>query len=116
MDQNNRSNEELNKEIAYWLGWEYQESTSETGDSDFFWTPKDEMGMREARENIPDFCNDLDAIHIVEENLNAEQRDQYENLILDMAENNYDWTLLHATARQRAEALVKVIQTSYKNE
>jgi hypothetical protein len=67
---------------------------------------------------IPDYCNDLNAMHEAEKTLNFEQAEFFEDELCDVAkkendvlENPLPWrfSVCHATARQRAEAFLKTI-------
>lgn len=59
-------------------------------------------------EGMWDYCGDLNAIHEVEEMLTEKQRGDYMNE-LDTFDENHEWKFIHATAAQRAEALLKTI-------
>lgn len=65
------------------------------------------------RRNIPDFCNDLNAMWSAEENLTDEQTDSYVNCLVYLTSKHrlhyMDKNLVHATARQRAEAFLKTV-------
>ena len=64
---------------------------------------------------IPDYCNDLNAMHEAEKVLNDEQWPEYRaelrNVVLGGIRMVSQWCKadLHATARQRAEAFLKTI-------
>ena len=69
-------------------------------------------------ENVPDYCNDLNAMHEAEATLNYEQGEQFEDELCDICdmENRHKeyplpfrFAVAHATARQRAEAFLKTI-------
>jgi hypothetical protein len=56
---------------------------------------------------LPDYPNDLNAVHEAEKKLDVNPWQQYINLLPDIIE---DWrSPIHATARQRCEALLKTV-------
>jgi hypothetical protein len=63
----------------------------------------------------PDYCNDLNAMHEAENHLPSDKKEDYwyqlyENCrrsVFSRVEDNYK--MLHATARQRAEAFLRAI-------
>jgi hypothetical protein len=55
--------------------------------------------------HIPDYCNDLNAMHEAEKTLNSEQLHEY----YDKLELFNGWEYPSSTARQRAEAFLKTI-------
>ena len=58
---------------------------------------------------IPDYLNDLNAMHEAEKILNLHQQLRYQiELGGYMADNDY-WSLCHSTAAQRAEAFLKTL-------
>jgi hypothetical protein len=65
--------------------------------------------------HIPDYCNDLNAMHEAEKVLNDEQwpeyREELRNVVLGGIRMVSQWCKadLHATARQRAEAFLKTL-------
>ena len=72
-------------------------------------------------ENVPDYCNDLNAMHEAEATLNYEQGEQFEDELCDICvcdmENRHKeyplpfrFAVAHATAQQRAEAFLKTIR------
>ena len=69
---------------------------------------------------IPDYCNNLNAMHEAEATLNYEQGEQFEDELCDICvcdmENRHKeyplpfrFAVAHATAQQRAEAFLKTI-------
>ena len=69
-------------------------------------------------ENVPDYCNDLNAMHEAEATLNYEQGEQFEDELCDICdmENRHKeyplpfrFAVAHATSHQRAEAFLKTI-------
>lgn len=71
-------------------------------------------------ETLPDFLNDLNAMHEAEKVLNREQQMEYITLINrmrnDVARQSQDWYQLepfwqvHSTAGERAEAFLKCLE------
>ena len=71
-------------------------------------------------ESVPNYCNDLNAMHEAEATLNYEQGEQFEDELCDICvcdmENRHKeyplpfrFAVAHATAQQRAEAFLKTI-------
>jgi hypothetical protein len=67
---------------------------------------------------LPDYCNDLNAMHEAEVTLDFEQAELFEDELYDVIFKNNDglenplscrFSVWHATARQRAEAFLKTI-------
>lgn len=67
---------------------------------------------------LPDYLNDLNAVHELEEKLDFEQAEQFEDELCDLVvkyneqqENPAPWrfAVAHATAAQRCEALLKTL-------
>jgi hypothetical protein len=56
---------------------------------------------------LPDYLNDLNAMHEAEKVLTKEQRWEYIGNL--GTEEAFTWTCLHATAAQRAEAFLKTL-------
>lgn len=59
-------------------------------------------------ESIPDYCDDLNAMHEAEKTFSAEQQSDYLAYCTDMTGGWYE-LLLMLPARQRAEAFLKTI-------
>jgi hypothetical protein len=76
------------------------------------WPP---TGRRGYREHLPDYLNDLNAMHEAENFLTEEERDWYIQALLqnvseetcDLSPNKAEWFITHATAAQRAEAFLR---------
>lgn len=58
------------------------------------------------KTGIPDFSGDLNEMHEAEKVLRANQWYDY---ALRLNEDCWHWALIHATARQRAEAFLKML-------
>jgi hypothetical protein len=69
-------------------------------------------------EEIPDYCNDLNAMHEAEATLDFEQAELFEDELCDVTFKNNKrlenplpcrFSVCHATARQRAEAFIRTL-------
>lgn len=89
-----RTDDELNRIIAEWAGW----------------NPAGFIHWKDG----PDYCNDLNAIQTTERKLKGGSAALYVDKLCDTAMESPENELplfLSATARQRAEALVAVIES-----
>jgi len=97
------SEEEQRIAIAEACGWTKTWAEKGTGQMEFHSHPVP----------LPDYLNDLNAMHEVEKILTNKQREKYIDTLLDADDNRipYDecWFFLHTTAAQRAEAFLKTI-------
>jgi hypothetical protein len=82
------TDQEINEAVAYACGWIYYDG----------WNHSD------GRNQLPNYCSDLNAMHEAEKMLTREQIDDYIVLLFD---STYEATL--ATARQRAEVFLKTL-------
>lgn len=64
------------------------------------------IGEMDKPENWPDFCDDLNAMHIAEHKLEPTQRAQYENWLAALRTTMYTSS---CTAAQRAEAFLRTL-------
>ncbi len=114
-----KTNEELNCIIAKWVGYKFQPEKLPTHrDPDYepaFWIDPDDRNTFD----IPRYCEDINAIHEAEKKLTDYQKVKCYHKISDIigdcgepTENFFN--TYHATARQRAEALVAVIEGGTK--
>jgi hypothetical protein len=85
------SEQEINEAIAKACG---RERNPDGG-----WYP--DNGLRVGTQAIPDYCNDLNAMHEAEKVLDETQAKCYEAMLGEYG--------FHATARQRAEAFLRAI-------
>lgn len=105
-----RTDEELNAVILKWMGWEKQE---------YGWKQYDSTGLRiDKRPDPPDYVHDLNEIHEAEKKL-KNKWEAYDFMVNEkwMQHKPGDsWCgyVIHASARQRAEALVAVIEGEKK--
>ena len=62
---------------------------------------------------LPDYLNDLNAMHEAEKVLTAQQQSIFVTKLCDIAPNHigqdWRWLIVHATAAQRAEAFLRTI-------
>lgn len=58
-------------------------------------------------ERLPDYLNDLNAMHEAERMLPVAQWDRYTQWLGELAKGTRRFVVCHATARQRAEAFLK---------
>jgi len=104
----------MNKEaqrvaIAEWCGWSQRKAKksnhfawfSPNGNRWSEWSSKDDI------ETLPDYLNDLNAIHEAEGRLSDGQIVPYLDHLLKIVE--LDWRMCRASASQRAEALLKTL-------
>lgn len=131
---------ELNKSIAEILGWKWIQLSFDSpshliGTHPDYKSYIDYQGRSYPSNNhlpmygaaVPDYCNDLNAAHIMEKWLKSSgeysQRNYYANVLggLTYNDNGRGWVplsnddcfpILHATARQRAEAFLKVMKSN----
>lgn len=71
-------------------------------------------GDGETQGTIPDYCNDLNAMHEAEKALSEEQWENY-NFILCNLVGGYSKTnkeAIHASSRQKAEAFLETIKNN----
>jgi hypothetical protein len=103
--------EQINIAIAEACGFHQEEPWSDGREC---WGHKD-YPLHVGFEKIPDYCNDLNAMHEAENHLPSDKKEDYwyqlyENCrrsVFSRVEDNYK--MLHATASQRAEAFLKTI-------
>jgi hypothetical protein len=102
------SDEQINIAIAKACGWLLVKAC----DGSLIGKLKNEQGPM---DEIPDYCNDLNAMHEAENHLPSDKKEDYwyqlyENCrrsVFSRVEDNYK--MLHATAAQRAEAFLRTI-------
>jgi len=92
------SDQEINEAIA--------EACGRERNPDGGWYP--DNGLRVGTQAIPDYCNDLNAMHKVEKVLDEMQAEDYEELL-----RGYGF---HATARERAEAFLRTLKAAEVRE
>ncbi len=60
-------------------------------------------------DELPDYLNDLNAMHEAEKVLGLMQRHHFANRVASSADAGWGFKALHATAAQRAEAFLRTI-------
>lgn len=104
---------EINIAIAEACGWKWEIRRSYR-ETPGWYSPQDH-----GPEDLPNYCGDLNCMHEAEKTLTEfEQRNLYVNELRSMAEINFhmDFKAVHATARQRAHAFLKVITNRQENK
>ena len=93
--------EQINIAIAEACGWKYVNNETHAPDGSFWWS----KGLE-----VPDYCNDLNAMHEAEKVLGeiySIKSCEYDDWLQSIIEHDQKW---RATARQRAEAFLKTIE------
>ena len=103
--------------IAKICGWtDIRRQRLYAGDQDL-WGNK-MIGGDKHRNRLPDYCNDLNAMHEAEKVLNYEQAELLEDSLCDIAKSENDVLenplqsksfIFHTTAAQRAEAFLRTL-------
>jgi hypothetical protein len=96
--------QQINIAIAEHCGWNFNPTWAKEWDSADRWV-ESAAGERMFRHAIPDYCNDLNAMHEAEKTLHPSQWDNY----MDWIDDDREFEFLISSARQRAEAFVKTI-------
>ena len=102
------TNEKINIAIAKACGWRQSKSPMWEG----FWHDK---RKRTYQRFCPDFRKDLNAMHEAEKLFDQLEKEIYWNNLYDQCDRTVfsrvedNFIMLHATARQRAEAFLKTI-------
>lgn len=103
------TNEQINIAIAEACGWTHFELIT---------TQYTALRADGKWDIIPNYCNNLNAMHEAEATLNYEQGEQFEDELCDICdmENrhkeyplSFRFAVAHATAQQRAEAFLKTV-------
>ena len=95
------TNEKINIAIAEACGWKYVNNETHAPDGSFWWSKELE---------IPDYCNDLNAMHEAEKILSDESHADYACELVKTIRRNGEWfESVSATAAQRAEAFLRTI-------
>jgi len=95
------TNNQINAAIAVACGWK---AVCVTAASGFY---KGFDNGAKLRPDLPDYCNDLNAMHEAESWLSPIDMDHYIDVLGDMFDNA--WAFALATARQRAEAFLRTL-------
>jgi len=113
-----RTDQELNRIIAEWMGWKQICDWSDpfSGRFGLYGYPPFE---RNEEKPVLNYCKDLNAIHKAEKKATfAELTKQHHVMFQTAWDNDPDtveqvkFDLVYATARQRAEALVAIIEAT----
>ena len=95
------SDQQINISIAEACGWKFDDSM------EMWLSPND---IHFFPWQLPDYCNDLNAMHEAEKELTEIQcafyRQNLHEIITNIPASRYVW---HATARKRAEAFLRTI-------
>lgn len=111
------TNEEINIAIAEACGWKFIPEYCHGEDQPPEFTTVTPDG-KHLCGYYPEYCNDLNAMHEAVRIFDYEQLEKFEEHLCDIcerandeAENPAPWrfAVVHATARQRAEALLKTL-------
>lgn len=114
------SDDEINKAIAEFLGWTRFENNTPSDDygpktREWFF-PAGKHGQfkyAKSADGLPNYTEDLNACHAMESQLETEDRMKFASELYRLSghpvEGGNSWYLLHATARQRCEALLRTI-------
>jgi hypothetical protein len=100
------TNEQINIAIAEACGWTDISKYTQAVDGWYGYEPENGPHSK-----VPDYCNDLNAMHEAEKSLNQIQARAYSDF-LGQSEQDGTWAgchCFHLTARQRAEAFRKTI-------
>ena len=104
------THDEMNIAIAEVCGWKQVTQYNLPED---IWENLNEKPSAKAKSNLPNYCNDLNAMHEAEKTLRRDQQNFYINYLSDMVDDecpvkhDFDWCC--ATAHQRAEAFLRTL-------
>lgn len=108
------TDQEIAEAIAEFFGWKF---VDDDPDFESYWT-KDGIKIAKNLVNFDDYLYNLNTIHHIEKKLTSNQVGEYDKALKDALLNRCrtcDWTQYpddytwHATAKDRAECIVKVI-------
>lgn len=119
-----RFDEELNRTIAEWMGWKLIPSHDIYISGQLQAVPEEwESSNGDYHDELPNYCRDLNACHEAEGKIleDADTGYAYDcelNVVCKVFEDGILTfkNMWHATARQRAEALVAVIESQQKQQ
>lgn len=109
------SEEEINKAIAEACGWEFSETAVSYPNGLKIQFHPPEYVKEVFFKEIPDYCNDLNAMHEAENMLTEKQTRTFAFMLAQVLDTTPTVDLddqflnIHATAIQRAEAFLKTI-------
>lgn len=111
-----RTDVELRLAISEEVGWTHLDDVLELLPDRRHWLPPHKAGSWDSRDltYLPDYPNDLNAMHAAELTLSDSdglipQREQYRGQLMHVTKGSLN-KCVHATARQRAEAFVAVME------
>lgn len=100
------TDDQINRAIAETCGWTILRSP--LGGCGFAAYAKDPK--ENPQPGIPDYCTDLNAMHEAEKVLEEKKFvKKYELTLGRNGGNRFEWSKIHATARQRAEAFLRTL-------
>ena len=93
--------------IAEACGWTFKEKDGQL----FSYDPASKVGITPHTWELPDYLNDLNAMHAAEKVLaDTVKREYIKQLVAVVNESEWSkWPTAHATAAQRAEAFLRTI-------
>jgi hypothetical protein len=110
--------EEQRIALAEWAGWKYSPSANSSIKHEAIMAWYRPGNSPWHLEQLPDYLNDLNAVHLLEKKLTFEQAEQFEDELCDIVvkyneqqENPAPWrfAVAHATAAQRCGAILKTL-------
>lgn len=110
----NLDDQELNRRIAERLGWKWGPSLNSHWPDGWAIERADDPGFYDiGNDYLPDYAGCLNACHEAEEGLDGPQELAY---LTELGRRDVycNWGSVHATARQRAEALLTVLTYDYQ--
>lgn len=119
LSQTPAGKEQLRVMLAELVGYKCREVSSALGYMEYgpeplyIWSDSRGLVIGEGN-NLPDFCGDLNTVHMIEQTLTPHQQPNYARLLHDMNPGDVgflaqDFRCLHATALQRTIALIATL-------
>ena len=103
------SDEQINIAIAEACGWnDVQRPNNEFGRRAYGWM-RTEHGNRTLETQIPNYCNDLNAMHEAEKRMRSGDWTRYCQYLAEYGGGTVRFVSVHATAQNRAKAFLKTI-------
>lgn len=116
------NNKQINTTIAEACGWKWHDHPDCMAKKQGWSMPETWImrpdGTLVFRHNIPDYCNDLNAMHEAEKVFTYEEAQQFEGELCGICGSEnlhkeyplpFEFSVAHATASQRAEAFLRTI-------
>jgi len=108
--------EEQRIALAEWAGWKYSPSANSSIKHEAIMAWYRPGNSPWHLEQLPDYLNDLNAVHELEKRLSISDREAYRSILSQNAifypetiGTCTDWCLIHASAEERCEALLKTL-------